>query len=174
MTRNMAPANSPRPGEKQKPWSQGSHLQTPGNYFFFCAALILAHRTLAARLIAALAAALMVNFFLGATAGAALAAFILAHRAFWAALIRAMPAALIFFRASLAGAGLAAGVPRMEASSFPKVSIFSLMATAFFSWARVSADNGLLIGWWSMGRCGGNCNGGCKGWRRSFTATACR
>lgn len=87
------------------------------NHFFF-AALIFAHLALAAALIAALAPALIVNFFSGFTAalttsfattavfGAALAlaALITAHLAFCAALILAIPSALIFFLAGLTAA----------------------------------------------------------------------
>jgi len=74
-----------------------------GAYFF--AALIFAQRAFAAALILALAAALILNFFLaGLTAETTLnddawmtgfPALILAHLAFWTAAILALPAALI-------------------------------------------------------------------------------
>ena len=78
---------------------------------YFFAARILAQRALAAALILALAAALIVNFFLAPTALVAgltpattgttglatdaFAAWILAHLAFWAATSLARPAALM-------------------------------------------------------------------------------
>ena len=55
----------------------------PAAGYFFCAALVLAQRALAALLIAALAAALMVNFFFGADLADGPAPLIFAHRAFW-------------------------------------------------------------------------------------------
>jgi hypothetical protein len=67
--------------------------ETSGAYFF-CAALILAHRALAALLIAALASALMVNFFFFDGSAVLCAFLILAQRAFWAAQILARPAPL--------------------------------------------------------------------------------
>jgi len=80
--------------------------------FFFPVALILAQRAFARAESLALAAALIVNFFLaGLAAGLTLAALILAHLAFWAAATLALPAALIppFFLGALV-VGVAAGL----------------------------------------------------------------
>jgi hypothetical protein len=92
---------------------------------------------LAAALILALAAALIVNFFL-----AGLAALILAHLAFWAAAILALPAALIFrlFFGALAATGLAVE-PANWFSFFSKASIFALR---LMTWRNCLTDRSAI------------------------------
>ena len=116
--------------------------------FVLPTAFALAHRALAAAEILARPAALIVDFFFttGLAAGLATGVLALAQRAFCAAAILARAAALIFVFFFGAGVGVEAfaGEPRMEASSFSKALIWSLMSAACFSCAEVS-DNRLLM-----------------------------
>ena len=105
---------------------------------FFCAARILAQRALAALLIAALAEALIVNFF-GGVGLARVAGYFTTQRRCWAAAIFARVAALTtrLLGATLtvrtAGLTAAAVVPRTVARSVCSFSICALIAAAWLS-----------------------------------------
>jgi hypothetical protein len=104
------PKSASRQNKKRSPAFAGLHFWSEINYRdFFPAALTLAQRIFAIADSLALAAALMVRFFVGALV-AGFAALIFAHRAFCAAATLARPAALMppFFFGALAATGTAA------------------------------------------------------------------
>lgn len=123
----------------------GQLASTRANYSdFLPAPLILAQRALASALNFALAAALILNFFLAGfetvlvALGAVLAfaALALAQRNLAAAAMRARPAALMppfFFGALTATEVILVSAPIMAVSCFSKAAIFSLRLAAWRS-----------------------------------------
>ena len=120
-----------RPGQPRAERPGGAWASGSTACYFFCAALIFAQRALAARLIAALAAALIVNFFFGLPAGSP-APLIFAHRAFWnsESFLRAAALIVRFFMRPAGAAGAGAAVPSMLVISFWSCSMRSLMEAA--------------------------------------------
>ena len=112
---------------------------------FFCAARIFAQRALAALLIAALAEALIVNFFWGVGL-AGVAGCLTTQRRCWAAAIFARVAALttrltgVAVTVGTVGLTAAAGVPRTVARSVCSFSICALIAAAWLSWLADRSD----------------------------------